>query len=310
MSSVSDGRGGAVQKLPLWNTICLSYSTFFRNFLDVLLICWLWLIVVTPLMGIANAMQLSWAVRTIAELKQRAALQRTPVLAPMPVDLRVLIFGGALLLMAAGVSIAVAWHRRVILGERPRLSGSNIATGSFWRYIGVGIAIFLIAFIPMVFGGVVSLVVLWRFVPHGTPGGPHGGIAVAIVLIMLLLYLTGIAVMLRLILLLPARAVGDLSVTLRQTWHRTRGNIWRLFWGIMACTVPPMLIIEIPFWIFIGFPHPQSFANGTLPVPVLAISAIWAVFVLLALLILPIWIGFLSLSYLHFFERRPGYSPR
>jgi hypothetical protein len=46
----------------------------------------------------------------------------------------------------------------------------------------------------------------------------------------------------------------------------------------------------------------------TLPVvPLIAISVIFMVYYLL---ILPIWIGFLSLSYLHFFGRRPDYGLR
>lgn len=301
MSSVSNAREGAVQKLPLWDTICLSYSSFFGNFRDVLLICWLWLIVVAPLMAITSAMQWSWIARTMAELKERASLQRPPLSTSMPLELRVLIYGVGLLFMAAGVSVAVAWHRRIILGEQPRLSGSNVGTGSFWRYVGIGIAVALTAFAPMVLGALILFVLLSPFVAHGAPGIVHAGIVAVTALIMVALYLTFITVILRLCLLLPARAVGDLSVTFRQAWNSTRGNTWRLFWGILACTLPPMLIIQIASLIFLGFPKPGSFAGGELSVPVLVI--IWAVFYLL---IIPIWAGFLSLSYLHFFRTTSG----
>ena len=302
MSSSGDAADRAVQKLPLWDTICLSYSTFFRNCRDVLLICWLWLIVLAPLMTLENAMQWSLIAKTIADLKQTSLPPRF-VSVSMPIDLRILIYGVGLLYMLAGVSIAVAWHRRIILGEQPRLSGSNIGAGSFWRYAGVGIAILLLAFAPMVLGFLVLGLFLFPFISHATPAALHLGTVAPIALIMLVLYLAGIAVMLRLCLLLPARAVGDLGVTFTQAWNRTRGNTWRIFCGILACTLPPMLIIEIVAWAFVRFPHPQNFATGSLPVSVLIISAIFTVCYLLTL---PIWIGFLSLSYLHFFERRPG----
>jgi hypothetical protein len=70
MSLAGDTRDGPLQKLPLWNTICLSYSTYFRNFLDVLLICWLWLIVVAPLMAVVTGMERSWIAGATAELNK------------------------------------------------------------------------------------------------------------------------------------------------------------------------------------------------------------------------------------------------
>jgi hypothetical protein len=224
----------------------------------------------------------------------------------MPVDLFVLTYGVGLLVIAAGVSIAVAWHRRVILSEQPRFSGSNVGTGSFWRYVGIGIALGLIAILPVVLCLLILFGFLAPFIAHGVPGHPKAGIPIAYMLIPLVLYLTSIAIMLRLCLLLPARAVGDLSVTFGQAWNRTRGNIWRLFWGIVACTLPPVLIIEVVFFILFGFPKLASFAGGSLPVPVLVVSAIGTAFYLL---ILPIWVGFLSLSYLHFFRTTAGPQP-
>src|ERR1700675_1808838 len=64
-----------------------------------------------------------------------------------------------------------------------------------------------------------------------------------------LLWLAGLAVTLRLSLLLPARAVGDLDLTFKETWKRTSGNTWRIFWGIPACTIPPILALQLPVQI-------------------------------------------------------------
>ena len=44
-------------------------------------------------------------------------------------------------------------------------------------------------------------------------------------------YVVAIAVLLRLSPLLPARA-SYLDRTFKDTWRQTRGNAWRLFWGV------------------------------------------------------------------------------
>lgn len=306
MSSTSEAQDGAVPKLPLWDTIGAAYSTYFRNFLDVLLISWFWLVVVAPLMVLAGWMQFSWMAGTMAELQQGAPPQTTYLWVALPIG-----YGVNLLVMAAGVSIAVAWHRRVILGEHTRLSVSNVASGSFWRYVGVGILICLIAFIPMILGFLLLIAFLAPFSSHAIPGGQHLGMIALIVPVMILLYLTGITVILRLCLLLPARAVGDLSVTFTRAWKRTHGNTWRMFWGTVACALPPVLILEIVSLVLLVPFIPHVVPGKPLPVlplpffPLILMSAIFTVYYLL---ILPLWIGFLSLSYLHFFGRRPDYS--
>ena len=61
-----------------------------------------------------------------------------------------LVYGVGLIKLLAGVSIAVAWHRLILLGEQPRLSGTNLATISLWRYVGIALAIYVIATLPAV----------------------------------------------------------------------------------------------------------------------------------------------------------------
>ncbi len=105
--------------------------------------------------------------------------RRTPIcyrLRQFACKLHILVF------TFAGVSIAVAWHRRIILGEQPGFSGSNVATKSLWRYDGVGFAIGLIAFLPSPGGRSAdvsfvvfpSLEVELREVPGADPGDFSG----------------------------------------------------------------------------------------------------------------------------------------
>ena len=115
--------------------------------------------------------------------------------------------------------------------------------------------------------------------------------------IIFLLWLAGLAIMLRLSLLLPARAVGNLDLTFKEAWMRTRGNTWRIFWGMAACALPPGVAAEIVLFGFLGpnMPISEAFAGR--------MAVIMTILLVYQLLTLPIWIGFLSYSYRHFFER-------
>jgi hypothetical protein len=196
-----------------------------------------------------------------------------------------------ILLLFAGVSIAVAWHRLLILGERPGFSGVNVATGNLWHYVGMGIVIFLISFLPAL-AIVFSMSALLAPANEGVP-------TPTVIALALLLYAVGAVAALRLSLLLPARAIADRGLTFRQTWVRTRGNTWRLFWGIVVTTVPPLLVAEIAFLVTVGRTLPDSFASKNF---VTEMTAVGMVFSAYYLLILPIGIGFLSHAYRHFFQ--------
>jgi GYF domain 2 len=295
--SQTGSRRDVVAKLPLWETIRLSYSSYFHGFPDVLRISWLWLAVVTPLWGMAVWLLFSLKADLVA-----AGVKRGPP-PSIPGGMIVLVTIAVWIFTFAGVSsIAVAWHRRLILGEPPRFSGSNIATKSLWRYVWTGLAIGLIAFLPSL---VVVLPIL-ILLPSVITGAALK--FVMFVAACFLISLTAFAVTLRLSLLLPARAIGHLGLTFRETWKRTHGNTWRMFWGIVACTVPPMVAPQVAVQIVlsVSFPSPRT-PDGAGIVGGAAISAILLAFVFVLvcqLLTLPIWIGFLSHSYRHFFGRK------
>jgi hypothetical protein len=146
------------------------------------------------------------------------------------------------------------------------------------------------------------VVPIFYFVFHAaTVGSPRSAPAGAAILIPIIfvLYFVAAAVMLRLSLLLPARAVGDLGLTFKQTWNRTRGNTWRIFWGIFACTVPATILAQIALFTLVGFPTPAMFGGEAF---VERMTVTGTVFMVYYLLIVPIGIGFLSHSYRHFFQ--------
>ena len=106
--------------------------------------------------------------------------------------------------------------------------------------------------------------------------------------------------MLRLMLLMPARAIGDTQLTVAETWDRTRGNTWRLFWGLIACLMPPLIPALFLELAIIGAPSPGKagiveFLNR--------VAIAHPIFLGYYLLMMPICIGFMSLAYQHFFSR-------
>jgi hypothetical protein len=299
MSVDLDSSSPPYPKLPLADTIGLAYSTYFEHFIDALRASWLWMALAATITGVANWGQWSWFSTVMAEVKPSAP---PPVLNHMPHPPGFVALAGVdnILLTLAGVSIAVAWHRLLILGEHPGFSGSNVATRDLWRYIGMGLAIGLIVMLPIM---VIFFSAFYFIFPsqHPAPGSPPAGLLMLIPLV-LVLYVVAIPVMLRLILLLPARAAGDLSLTFRQTWNLTRGNTWRLFWGFAATTVPPVLLMEIAFMV-ISLPNLATFAVEGFAKRMAATSTIFVVYYLL---ILPIGIGFLSHAYRHFVRAQPN----
>lgn len=293
MSQAIGPFGPAGAKLPLGATISLSYSTYFQNFADVLRASWLWLVLVAPLTGVVGWLQASWFAEAVAVMKRGVP----PQLPARPLQMIVLGSFDKLLLVVAGVSIAVAWHRRVILDERPGFSGSNIVATSFWHYVWVGILICLMVGIPVL----AIFLPTFYFLSYVPTGGASAASVFAILLFLTLFvaYLAAIAVFLRLTLLFPARAAGDVGLTFKETWNRTSGNTWRILWGIVVCAVLPLVAAQIVLLVLTGFPRPDMFADQSFAARFAAVGSIMMVYYLL---ILPIGIGFLSHAYRHFFR--------
>jgi hypothetical protein len=275
MSAIVDASDTSVVKLPLWQTIRLSYATYFEHFGDGLRIIALWLPLVAILAAIGGFMQ---AV-LLAEL---TASPRPQIDVSQPVHL--LLLGDALnlLLTIAAVSSAVAWHRLLLLKERPSAGGRNIGTRHFWRYVGVGLLICVIAAIPLAI--VLVPMAIFNLLPAA------GSLPAAEIAAIALAYLVSIVLMLRLGLLLPARATGNLALSFKEAWLRTRGNLWRLFLGIVACALPPFLLVKIVFIALTIVP----FGSGLY---LLQWAAASAVALCCWLLLWPLWVNFLSHAY-------------
>jgi hypothetical protein len=270
----------AYPRLPFWRTVGLSYSSYFRHFIDALRASWLWLAVFGALPVLASWQQWSG----ISEVMANLAVDELP---PMPISTASLVFYGVeyILLSLAGVSIAVAWHRLMILNEQPGFSGRNVATRNLWRYVVTAVALLMILFLPLA-----AMMPPASYFLRPTSGPPSQEFSMFRLLGFAVVYVLAIPVMLRLALLLPAQAIGDTGLTVKQTWNRTYGNTWRLFWGIVITSVPLGLVLQTVL-LFLIRPSLGSEALG------------WDVIATMTnLLLLPIWIGFLSHAYRHFFQ--------
>lgn len=309
MNSPADFQRTANPKLPLWDTICHSYSAYFRGFPNVLRISWIWLVVIAPISGFAGWAQAAWMASFFADMRQKTPATISAEQLSIPPEMIFLVYGVGLIKLLAGVSIAVAWHRWILLGEQPRLSGTNLATVSLWRYVGIALAIYVIAALPalviLLLSGDFSFPFFrpaFPFTPGATAAHPGGSADLFFLstLVFLVAYLLGVAVILRLSILLPARAAGDLELTFKETWFRTRGNTWRMLWGLAACTLPAMLVAQIAALFLVGFVGLKFFVGVFTGAYADQFAVVAMIAITYYLLVLPICIGFLSLAYRHF----------
>ena len=275
MSVTVDAANVPPAKLLLWPTVRLAYATYFAHFGEGLKIAALWLPLVAGIAATAGWLQATLIAEVLAN-------PRAPIDVAQPAHLLMLGYARNFLLAFAAVSGAVAWHRLLLLNEVPRFGGRNIGTRSLWRYVGVALLICLIAALPLVI--VLVPMALLGLLPAVGKAPPAEFAIIA------LAYLAGVVLTMRLSLLLPARATGNATLSLKDAWQRSRGNTWRLLGGIIVCGVPPFLLANIVFAVLTAVP----FGSGAYLAQWAAASAIALCCWLLAW---PIWVGFLSHAY-------------
>jgi len=251
-------------KLPLGQTISQAYSSYIKDFPDLLLrASWLWLLVV----GVTTA-------------ATYATSWRSPV---------------QFLQLLATAQIAVAWHRRLIIGESPGFAGSNATGLNLWRYIVAATLLFLITFVPLILVGGFgrSLVVQARNMGLGS--------LESIWLLLLRLAAIAVTVILtcRVSLVLPARAIGQREPTLREAWACTRYNTWPLFCGGLATSLPLLLVTQL---FAPGIPVSSGVKIDTASMTTSDIANAVANAVLYMLAV-QVSVGFLSYAYRHFYQR-------
>ena len=148
-----------------------------------------------------------------------------------PDRLAVVVGMGALAIIAFA-SIAVSWHRYILLDEIPRGLARLRLDSTVWRYVGNAIGIALLS-------GLASVGIL--IIPSFIAGfslslGMGGWVIAGPVVLAGLVYTFGVSM--RLSIKLPAIAMHNTGVDLGKSWQLTRNNHWRvgiLFTLVVIC---------------------------------------------------------------------------
>ncbi|MGJ4950552.1 hypothetical protein [Bradyrhizobium sp. HKCCYLS20291] len=259
-------------RLPPWPTIRRSYARYAVGFGAILRIAWPWLVLGALLPAPAMALRMAGLLG--------------------PVGTTAITVMAQLVVVLAGFSIAVAWHRYLILDQAPAASLGNFLTSHFWRFTAVAVLIGLMVWLPMWLPLLLS-----DLLPDPSFAGPmtQAGL-IALALPALLVRLAIFALLCRLCLAMPASAIGADGLGLSASWHATRGNLLRLMLCVAACVLLPCAVfgrVQTMIYraILIQDSAPVLPSTQTLLLLQGTINVV-------QLLIVPLAAGFLSIAYL------------
>jgi hypothetical protein len=188
-----------MSKLPLWDEIKATFRHFFGHLQPFEAAAWPWLAILALWKAAAVGLGLAASYPLVDQLAE-AGWQS-----------------------AAEIGVAVAWHRMILLGEpiagRPRFGRAE------WRFFVVGVVLSLamaLAFLPAVVAAIAGA-------ESATIGGVEllGALGAAVVAVLAA----------RCYLAFPGAAIGS-PIDIDASWRRTRGNGWRIFWGVIGCAAP------------------------------------------------------------------------
>ncbi len=228
-------------KLPVFRTTLNAWASVIRNLGLMARLYWPW-------MAIVAITLLAWGVGIVVN---------SGFAEPSPV-----LVGGAgwvpliallIAVVIATPAIFVGWHRGIQTGERP--SQPIRIDGAVWAYIGYSVLIGLALVLTVVlFGTVVTAVV---GISTGLGDGPMSLERFAALAPFLPLAIVPYYLLLsRFSLVLPAIAVGQ-TMSLTDSFRRTRGNTWRLTFGAGLVYLPVVILsglLEIANIAFPGSP--------------------------------------------------------
>jgi hypothetical protein len=140
----------------------------------------------------------------------------------------------------AYASIAVNWHRYILLDEVPTGWQRLRVDGLMWRYIGNFILIFLIV-MAAAFGAAIGFG-LAGFMLRAIAG--ETVMAVILVPAAVALYVYAIMATYRLSVKLPAVALGRTEFSMTDVWKATEGNNWRLL-GLLGLFLACMMLVGL-----------------------------------------------------------------
>ena len=255
-------------RLPLWSTVRRSYASYVLSFGAVLRIARPWLVLCAllpaPAMALRMAGQFGPAGTTAITIMEH------------------------LVVSLAGVSIAVAWHRHLILNQAAGPSVSNVLSSNLWRFTAAAVLMGLLAWLPIL---LTALLPEPRF-----PGAITGGEWITFALPALLVRLVIVALICRLCLALPMNAINAHGLGLSASWRATRGNLMRLMLCAASCVLLPNVLLS---HLEVTIHRAILISDSGVPIlamkPLLVLQGATNV---VNLLIVPLAASFLSITYL------------
>lgn len=210
-----------IRKLPPMAALEFAIEQTFRNFFYSIRLVLGWAVVMSPLLVAA------WFVVF------RNGMPDMTALPPSAVAVLIAITAVALL---ASFSIAVNWHRRILLKETPRRLAWLRLDGAVWKYLfGFVVVVIVLGLIGAAIYAALNLLPA-RLEPQFGPAAASAGKALAV-----LLGLFGLFVWYRLSTWLPAIAVRSADYGFGHAWKLTRRNSMRFlgftFWLVFTFAI-------------------------------------------------------------------------
>lgn len=226
-------------KVPVIRTTLMSWGSVLPNIGLIARLYWPWLAIVTVAM-------LAWGAGILVN---NGFSTPRPVLVGGAAWVPVLV--AVLAMMLAVPTVFVGWHRGIYRGERP--SQPILVDSAVWGYIGYSILIGIALVLSI--GLVVLVATVIAGITTGLGDGPMSIERLAALRPFLPLAIIPYYLLLsRFSLVLPAVAVGQ-SMSLSESFRRTRGNTWRLTIGAGLVYIPVVIMSAASDIIGIAFPN-------------------------------------------------------
>ncbi len=201
-----------MRKLPVISAFSHALKSTWHNLPFAFHASWMWLLILVPIS--------MWAESRIPTLDPSIDFKNLPPEQMMEFQKAALTFYLSMILsMVIYSSIAVNWHRYVLLDEVPMGSARLRLDKTVWRYVGNTILVFLmVVLLIMPLGlvfGILSIIA----------GGSHPALFAAYIAAVMLLALPATY---RLSIKLPAIALEKQGFRFGDAWNASRGNMTQL----------------------------------------------------------------------------------
>ncbi|MDA0780837.1 MAG: hypothetical protein PQ612_06850 [Rickettsiales bacterium] len=227
-----DIASGELYKLPLWKTVKESYRLAWKNRAEYFKISWIWLTisaVVTFLYNLIFWKEIS-AISCISISKVK--LEFSTISSSFIVSLVVAM---------CGASIAVAWHRLILRGERVVSSHYLRLDKVVWNYFALAALILFLETAPQLIS------------PSINNSPAISSSESLMILITSIIYLFIICYSVRIVVMFPAIALELPDVSIKKVLRKTRRNFWGLLFAPLFCSLPLIPFSLLHWFLLKGY---------------------------------------------------------